>query len=127
MYLLSSIQILYSVCGLFCGCHSEDKQSRMALPTVSLNEGARIHQLCLFLVLCFQVDFPVPMLIKDRGETAHCLYMTFFPREKKELGDGSLDVYLAQRCDLHSSIFHSVSLQRDIIVELQSSNCKYPQ
>ena len=44
----------------------------------------------------FQVGFPVQMLIKDGGETVHCLDINFLPMEKG-LGDGSLGIYLENR------------------------------
>lgn len=69
------------------------KRSR-AEPPVNLNMAAKSDQTSLSPM--FQVGFPPQMLIKDGGETVPCLDINFRPLEK-ELGDGSLGIYLANR------------------------------
>lgn len=66
------------------------------------------------------------MLTQGGGETVHCLDINFLPLEK-ELGDGSLGIYLVNECSPHPSIFHSVSFQKDIVGECHSSDGKYHQ
>lgn len=84
---------------------------------VYLGKSAQVAKTVSSL-FCISDAFLYQMLFKGGGGLFHCLDIKkylFMERDSWITWDGSLGVYLCVECRLHSSVFHSASLQKDIM------------
>lgn len=109
----------------FGSCRSEEKQSRMALQPCTCTRRLKGTRL-VPQSQCFRWVFQCRHQVRMEERLFSAWVLIFSP------GKRSWEMYQwvftwGKESSLHPSAFHSVSLQKDIVGEPHSSNCKYRQ